>query len=121
MAVDPNSGASWSWELFSAGVAVLMGAFGYTMKRISDVETELKADQGEEVRTLRSELGKMEKSINDRFQEGRDDRNEMWRTIRQMQEQAATQHSQNLERIGRLPTRDEMMQMLERLAGRSTH
>lgn len=126
MSGDPGTGSAGWWELLTIAFAAISGLFGYTMKRISDVATELKTDQVDEVHNLRSEISKMERTINDRLQEGRDDRNAMWATIREMQMQAASQHAQNLERIGKLPTRDEMMTMIERLmagrgTGRATH
>lgn len=126
MSGDPGTGSAGWWELLTIAFAAISGLFGYTMKRISDVATELKTDQVDEVHNLRSEISKMERTINDRLQEGRDDRNAMWATIREMQMQAASQHAQNLERIGKLPTRDEMMSMIERLmagrgTGRATH
>lgn len=119
MSVDIGGFSGW-WEVLAGLVfSTLAGAFGYTQKRISDLETELRADQVAEVNAVRAELLKVETSLNARLLEERTDRGEMWRTIREMQTQNAGQHSENLEKISKLPTRDEMLRMMEQLTARS--
>ena len=120
MAADPSGSPSW-WEwLMGLAFGAAGGMFLFTHKRIGEVQTELKGDQVQEITALRGEIARMERTFNDRFQEGREDRGDMWRTIEELQKTGAEQHNQNLERLSKIPTRDEMMQMLQQFARRNS-
>jgi hypothetical protein len=119
MDVDP--GASWWQWAGGLAFAVLSGLFAFTHKRIGEVETELKDDHVQEITNLKNELTRMERMFNQRFEEGQRDRNEMWRTIRDNQTAQEAQHAQNLERLNKIPTREEMMQLLQQFMGRTSH
>ena len=112
MASDGGGGNSGWWEAATLAFLTISGLFGFTHKRIGTVRAELHEDQADETKRLRLELGRMEKMFEDRFQEGRIDRGEMWRTIEELQRRQAEQHAQTLEALNKIPTRDEMMQLL---------
>lgn len=115
MAADGGGGSGW-WEAAATFVFLaITGLFGFTHSRIGSVRSELHDDQVVDIEGLRREIGRMEKTFEDRFQEGRVDRSEMWRTIEELQQRQAEQHAQNLEKLNKIPTRDEMMQMLQSL------
>lgn len=115
MAADGGGGNPGWWEAATLAFLALSGLFGFTHKRIGSVRTELHDDQVDEIQGLRREIGRMETMFEARFQEGRVDRGEMWRTIEELQQRQAEQHAQNLEKLNKIPTRDEMMQMLQSL------
>lgn len=97
------------------GVAIfaITGAFGYVFSLINDAKAELKEDQVEEIQSLRSEINRMELMFKDKFREGAEDRSEMWRSIQAMERRGTEQHAANLERLAQIPTRDEMLRMLQ--------
>lgn len=119
--MDGGEGATfWEWVGGLLFVAV-SGLFGFTHKRIGEVQTSLKEDQVEEISNLRKELARMEILVEQRFKESKDDRAEMWRIIAANQATQEKQHAQNLERLNKIPTRDEMMTLLQQFVRRATH
>lgn len=118
--MDGGDGVTfWEWVGGLVFVAVT-GLFGFTHKRIGEVQTSLKEDQVEEITSLRNELARMETMVEQRFKESKDDRAEMWRIIVANQAAQEKQHAQNLERLNKIPTRDEMMALLQQFAARRT-
>ena len=94
MAIDPNP-TSW-WETIAIGaLSILTVVFGYTHKRIRDVEKDIKGDLTEEVKTLRQQVVRLEQRLED------------------FQSSQAHQHTQNLERLNGIPTRDEVMRLFQ--------
>lgn len=118
--MDGGDGVTfWEWVGGLVFVAV-SGLFGFTHKRIGEVQTSLKEDQVEEISNLRKELARMETMVEQRFKEGKQDRDAMWATIQSNQASQEKQHAQNLERLNKIPTRDEMMALLQQFAARRT-
>ena len=116
MALDAPGGTNW-WEWLGGLVFLaISGLFHFTFKRIGEVQDDMKEDQVEEISALRSEIARMETTFKDRFREGAEDRTEMWRSIQALEKRGNEQHAQNLERLGQIPTRDEMMRMLQQFA-----
>jgi hypothetical protein len=116
-----DAGGEGSWWQWLGGLAftAVSGLFLFTHRRIGEVRTELRSDQLDEVTALRTELKRMEQSMEAQFAQGRQDRAEMWHTIQTNQAEQVKQHAQNLERLRQIPTRDEMMQMLQQFLFRT--
>lgn len=117
MSGDPTSSSWWETAAVLAFGAV-SGLFAFTHKRIGDVQTEVKADQVAEILALREELTRMDREFTARFIEGREDRAAQWKAIQGIERRGNEMHAQNLERLSQLPTRDEMMRMLQQFMQR---
>lgn len=105
----------WAGGLF---VTVLLAAFGYTHKRISEVTYDVRHDIEEQGRELRRDLSVITQAAEARAQEGRTDRNMIWGRIEAIQAQVQEQHARMLERLGNIATRDEVRQELQAMEQR---
>lgn len=117
MGVDPTASSWWETAAVLAFGAV-SGLFAFTHKRIGDVQTEAKADQVAEILALKQELDRFDRVFTARFNESRDDRAEQWKAIQSIERRSTEMHAQNLEKLAQIPTRDEMMRMLQQFMQR---
>lgn len=61
------------------------------------------------------DLENLDKTLQSRLTEGREDRNQLWTEIRGIQHSTAEQHRIMLERLGNIPTRTESREDLARI------
>lgn len=87
--------------LLGAAFAVVSAAFGFTQKQIATVRRETRED-----------LEAMETMLGDRLKEGRADRENLWREVRENQRIMEEQNRRMLERMGSVVTRDDLRQDL---------
>lgn len=95
--------------LLGAAFALLTGAFGFTQRQIATVRRETRED-----------LDAMEATLVERLREGRSDRENIWREIRENQKTMEEQHRRMLERMGNVVTREDLRQDLHAHEARMT-
>lgn len=89
------------FAVLGLSVTILTGAFGVVWKHMADT-----------ARTLREEMAELRELMEDRSKEGRDDRTAIWTELRNMERAAVGNYREVLDRIAKVPTRDELREEL---------
>lgn len=89
------------FTVLGLAVTIITGAFGIIWKQMNDT-----------AKTLREEMAEVREYMDERSKEGRDDRVAIWSELRNMERAAAGSYREVLDRIAKVPTRDELREEL---------
>jgi len=83
--------------ILGLAMPIIGGGFWLCWKQITDL-----------ARTLREEMREVNIDLETRTKEGRDDREKIWSELRNMERSSVTNYREVLDRISKVPTREEL-------------